>query len=75
MLRFSCEITQNMVFQLLKNFKVEISSELSHYLDDKCIFWLFAIYVRKWSQQISASSSKGVRFLIHFSPVSHFYTP
>ena len=63
MLRFSCEITQNMVFQFLKNFKVEINFELSHYFD-KSIFWLLANYIRKLRQHISASSSKGVKFLI-----------
>ena len=60
MLCYSSEITQNMVFQLLKNFKVEINFEWSHL--DKSIFWLFA-YIRKSSKRISASSL-GVKFLI-----------
>ena len=62
MLCCSCEITQNMVFQLLKNFKVEINFEWSHL--DKSIFCLQIDYIRKLSQRISASSSKGVKFLI-----------
>ena len=65
MLCCSCKINQNMVFQLLKNFKVEINFQWSNL--DKNIFWLFAnrlaTYIRKF-QRISASSSKGVKFLI-----------
>ena len=63
MLRFSCEITQNIVFQFLKNFKIQMNFELSHYFD-KSIFWLLANYIRKLRQHISASSSRGVKFLI-----------
>ena len=52
----SCEITKNILFQLLKNFKVE--SILS-----AAIFLLFA-YIRKSSKRISTSSSEGAKFLI-----------
>ena len=43
---YSCEITQNMVFQLLKNSKVEINFGWSH--PDKSIFWLFASTLENW---------------------------
>ena len=64
MLCCSCEITRNMVFQLLKSFNVEINFEWSHL--DKRIYsgCLHIDYIRKLSQRISASSSKGVKFLI-----------
>ena len=63
MLCCSCEITQNMVFQLLKNCKVEINFEW--------IFWLLFAYIGKLSKRISALFSKGVKFLIKESLCTH----
>ena len=59
----SCEITQNMVFQLLKNFKVEINFEWSYLINVSSGCFLID-WIRKLSQRISASSSKGVKFLM-----------
>ena len=52
-----------MVFQLLKNFKVEINfgESILMKISSGC---LKIDYIRKLSERISASSSKGVKFLI-----------
>ena len=42
----SCEITQNMFFQLLKSSKVEINFGWSH--PHESIFWLFANTLENW---------------------------
>ena len=61
MLCCAFEITQNMVFQLLINFKSILSETILMKVSSGC---LQIDYIRKLSKLISASFSKGVKFLI-----------
>ena len=63
MLCCSCEISQNMVLQLLKNFKVEINLGEAIWMKESsgC---LQIDYIRTWNKRISASFSEGVKFLM-----------
>ena len=70
MLCCSSEITQNMVLQLLKNFKVEINFGAAIWI--KVSSGYFQIeYIRTLSKEISAPFSKGVKVLIKELPYAH----
>ena len=56
----SCEITQIMVFLLLKNSKVEINFGWSH--PDKSFFWLFATTLENWVNEYLRHLQKVLNF-------------